>query len=127
MRTGGTFHHLWKYSNFDSGAYKVPQYCRIGVIFVAGIVLMDTNELITYLTSHGFNLDNTEYKKEYKPYSLVFRHNANENRFEVFYIGPDGTEDCPVYLYEDLYKDMDIHVFANYVDGLYDAIKTFDT
>lgn len=38
MRTGGTFHHLYKDSNFGSGAYKVPQYCRIGVILYIGII-----------------------------------------------------------------------------------------
>ena len=87
---------------------------------------MTTNELITYLINHGFNLTNNEYKKDSKPCSLVFKHNIKENRFEVFYAGQCGTADCPVYWYEDLYKDMELNVLDSFVSGLYDAIKTFN-
>ena len=87
---------------------------------------MTTNELISYLIGNGFNLTNNEYKKDSKPCSLVFRHNVKETRFEVFYSGQQGTEDCPAYLYEDLYKDMELSAFGSFVNGLYDAIKTFD-
>jgi hypothetical protein len=79
-------------------------------------------EIISLLKNQGFTLDGDEYRKDI----LVFRRNEAEKRFEVYYIGKDGTKDTPVLLYDTLYNDMTHKVIENFVTNLYNAIKTFD-
>jgi len=83
---------------------------------------MTKDELISLLLEQGFTLDGNEYRKDI----LVFRRNDAELRFEVFYSGEHGTENTPVYFYDSLYRKLSKTALAYYVNGLYEAIKTFD-
>ena len=80
---------------------------------------MSKDELIEYLTSHGFTANGNEYSKDI----LVVRQNDDESRFEVFY---DSDERIPVYWYYDLVKNFEPKVIDGFFTGLYDAISTFD-
>ena len=80
---------------------------------------MSKDELIEYLTSHGFTANGNKYRKDI----LVVRQNDDKSRFEVFY---DSGERIPVYWYYDLVKDFELKVIDGFFTGLYDAISTFD-
>lgn len=82
---------------------------------------MSKDELIEYLTSHGFTANGNEYRKDI----LVVRQNDDESRFEVFYDSGERIR-IPVYWYYDLVKDFKPKVIDGLFTGLYDAISTFD-
>lgn len=82
---------------------------------------MTPEELIKYLLESGFAKNGDDYEKDI----LVARRNEKEKRFEIFYRGKDGTEDTPVYWYDQFLANSTPAAMKYLFTGLYDEIKNF--